>query len=365
MKKIDLDTPVAIVNLNIMERNIYGMANWAKKAGISLRPHVKTHKTPALAQKQIEAGAIGVTVAKIGEAEVMAVAGIKDIFIAYQIVGTQKIERLVNLSRQAMLTVAVDDFEAATALSDTFYKNNLTIDVVVIVELGFNRCGVAPGRQTVEFVKKIASLNGLRVKGIMGYAGHVYGAKNWDEVLRIGSEEGKVMVATADMIRKSGIQVDVVSVGSTPTAKIAGSIPGVTEIRPGAYIFNDRVEMTIGAADQDDCALRIITTVISRPTAERAIIDAGDKVFSHDCGLDGMKGFGLVVHRPDIEIERLNEEHGILKLSQQDRNIRIGDKLEIIPNHVCPVCNLFDRLVGIRNDRVEVIWRVEARGRVS
>lgn len=365
MKKLDLDTPVAIVDLDVMERNINRMANYAKKVGINLRPHVKTHKIPELAQKQIDAGAIGVTVAKIGEAEVMALAGINDIFIAYQIVGKNKIERLINLAHQAQLTVAVDDFEVAKALSDAFSENNLTIDVIAIVELGFDRCGVSPGRETAELVKKISSLNGARFKGIMGYAGQVYGAKSWDEVVRIGSQEAQVMVSTADMITASGIQVEVVSVGSTPTARIAGSVPGITEIRPGAYLFNDRVEMAIGAAEQTDCALSILSTVISRPKTERAIIDAGDKVFSQDRGLEGMKGFGLVVDRPGIELERLNEEHGILNVSGQDRNLRIGDKLEIIPNHACPVCNLFDQLVGTRNDQVEVIWPVLARGKVN
>jgi len=365
MNKMELDTPVALVDLDIMERNIERMANYARSAGVNLRPHAKAHKVPAIAHMQIDGGAIGITVAKIAEAEVMALAGIKDIFIAYQIVGAEKLKRLANLSPQTKLSVAVDDFEAARILAEFFNNRKKQLDAVVIVDLGFKRCGVLSGRTAVELAKKISTLKGLRFKGIMGFAGQVYGSKSWDEVVRIGTEEGEVMADTAEMIRKSGIEVEVVSVGSTATAQIAGSISGITEIRPGAYVFNDRVEMTTGVAELNDCALRIISTVVSRPTAERAIIDAGDKVFSQDCGLERMRGFGLVVERPDIEIERLNEEHGILKLADKDQDIRIGDKLEIIPNHACPVCNLFDQLIGIRNDQVETILPVEARGKVS
>jgi D-serine deaminase-like pyridoxal phosphate-dependent protein len=365
MNKMDLDTPVAIVDLRVMEVNIERMAGYARKSGISLRPHVKSHKIPAVAQRQVDAGAVGITVAKIGEAETMVRSGIRDVLIAYPIVGTQKVERLVNLCDQARLAVAVDHSEPAEALSDAFLRRKLTIDVLVIVELGFNRCGVSPGRWLLEMVKKISKLRGLRFRGIMGYAGQVYAAENWDEVANIGREEGRVLADTAGAISRDGFPVEVVSAGSTPSARIVGSIPGITEIRPGAYIFNDRVEMAMGVAKEEDCALRVITTVVSRPTAERAVIDAGDKVLSQDRGLDRMTGFGLVVGRPDIEVERLNEEHGILRLSHRDRKIRIGEKLEIIPNHVCPVCNLVDQIVGIRNDQVESVLPVLARGKVT
>lgn len=364
MYKKNLDTPALVVALDIMERNINDMADFCNKIGVNHRPHVKTHKIPAIAQKQIKAGACGITVAKISEAKVMAEGGIKDIFIAYQIVGEKKLESLLKLAKKVpRLSVAIDDFEAAYDLAMIFRKNNMTIDVLLIIESGFKRCGVLPGKPAIDLAKKIIQLKGLRLKGIMGYAGQVCNAHNWKEVKKIGQREGELLVHTANLICSHGIEIETVSCGSTPTSKIAAQVKGVTEVRAGAYIFNDGIEMAIGYAQPKDCALRVISTVISRPTKDRAIIDAGDKVFTPERGIRGMKGFGYIVNRRGLELNIIHEEHGILKLRKQS-SLKIGDRLEIIPNHACGAINLFDKLIGLRKDKVEVIWPISGRGKV-
>lgn len=364
MRKNDLDTPALIVDLDIMERNIRDMANFCRKAGVNHRPHVKTHKIPAIAKKQIKAEACGITVAKISEAEVMAEGGIKDIFIAYQIVGEIKLKRLLKLAKKVpRLSVAIDDFKTAHDLASIFRKNNKVIDVLIIIESGFKRCGVLPGKSAFNLAKKVVKLKGLRLKGIMGYAGNVYDARNWGEVKKIGQREGELLVHTANLICREGIEIETVSCGSTPTSKIAARVNGVTEVRAGTYIFNDGIEMAIGYAQPQNCALRIISTVISRSTKDRAIIDAGDKVLTPERGLKGMKGFGYIVNHRDLELNIIHEEHGILKL-RNSSNLKIGDRLEIIPNHACGAINLFDKLIGLRKNKVEVIWPILARGKV-
>ena len=353
------------VDIDIMEKNINDMARFCKRAGVNHRPHIKTHKIPAIARKQIKAGACGITAAKIGEAEVMAEGGIKDIFIAYQIVGEKKLKRLLKLAKKVPhLSVAIDDFEPAYDLANIFKKNNMTIDVLLIIESGFKRCGVLPGKPALDLARKVAQLKGLKLKGIMGYAGQVYNARSWKEVKRIGRREGELLVHTARLIRREGIKIETVSCGSTPTSKIAAKVKGVTEVRAGTYVFNDGIEMAIGYARPKDCALRVISTVISRPTKGRAIIDAGDKALTPDRGLKGMRGFGYIVNRPSLELNIIHEEHGILKLKSQSSSLKIGDRLEIIPNHACGAVNLFDKLIGLRKNKVEVVWPVSGRGKV-
>lgn len=366
MKKEKLDTPVAIVDMDIMERNIKNMAEFTKKVGINLRPHVKTHKIPEIAKKQIKAGAIGITVAKISEAEIMEKSGIRDIYICTPIVGEEKVKKLMALSKKInKLYIAVDDIYQAEQLSRKAIKNNIKINVIILIELGFKRCGVLPGKPALKLAEKLSKLKNINLCGIAGYAGHVYNAKTVQEIERIGKEEGKVMVEQANELRKHGFNINIVSVGSTPTAKTVGKVDGITEIRPGAYIFNDAMEIKLGVATPDTCALTIITTVVSRPTKDRAIIDAGSKVFSSDIGLKNMRGYGIIKNKSKMKLEILHEEHGILKLYNSNVNIKIGDRLEIIPNHVCSVVNLFDKLIGIKNDKVEKIWQVSGRGKVQ
>jgi D-serine deaminase-like pyridoxal phosphate-dependent protein len=365
MHKTELDTPVVLVDLDRMEANIRDMADFARSAGVKLRPHVKTHKIPEIARHQLRAGATGVTVAKIGEAEVMADAGIEDIFIAYEIIGPVKTARLLKLARKAKLRVAVDSIEGASALSEAAQSESLRLAVMIEVNGGLHRCGVLPGKPTLQLAREVVRMPGLNFKGIFTHVGYASPHPNEAERARAGRLEGETMAELAASIRSEGIEVEEVSVGSTPTAKIAGLVEGITEIRPGTYVFYCLNNVRQGVVRVEDCALTVQSMVISRPAPDRAIIDAGSKMLSSDkrAFASPDDGYGAVKGYPDVKIVRLNEEHGFLQLAGESRELKIGDQVELVPNHVCPVVNLQDQLVGVRNGQVEVVWDVAARGK--
>lgn len=362
------DTPVVVVDLDKLETNIREMAEFAREAGVSLRPHIKSHKTVEIARKQMAAGAVGVTVAKLGEAEVMVEAGISDILIAYQVVGEVKLRRLMDLMGRATITVAVDTLPGARMLAEAARGRGRHVPVVVEVNSGLDRCGVLPGEETLCLVRQLLELPELIFKGLMTHAGQAYGASSPRQVAEIGRHEGEVMVATAGLLRKSGIPVETVSVGSTPTVKTSGRVKGVTEIRPGNYVFYDAIQHGLGVAPLERCALSVLATVISRPAPGRAVIDAGSKTFALDKGAHGtavVQGFGVVKGLPGWQLTRLSEEHGILEdAAKMEREPEAGEVLEIIPNHACPVVNLTDRVLVVRSGKAVDEWRVAARGRV-
>lgn len=365
VKVFDLDTPGLIIREALLLRNIGDMAEYAQQVGVKLRPHIKAHKLPAIAKAQLAMGAVGITVAKLGEAEVMMEAGFTDILIANQIIGEHKIKRLLDLSEKADIKVTVDSLAGMRALNDVCQQEKKQIKVLIEVNTGLNRCGVL-GEDVLQLAKEIKNLSQLKFQGIMTHAGQAYGAQNIEQVSEIGKFEGQEMVKTANLLEKQGIPVSTISVGSTPTAKFAGMIKGVTEIRPGNYVFYDGIQIALGVAIQDDCALSILATVISKPSSERLIIDAGSKTLALDQGAHGksmVTGFGMVKGHPDIIIERLSEEHGILKVSP-DCSLEIGDKIEIIPNHACTVINLADEINLVRNQEVIEVWEIKARGKV-
>jgi len=363
MNKYELDTPVAVIDLDIMQKNISEMANIAKNSGVQLRPHVKTHKVPEIASMQLKAGANGIACAKLGEAEVMVDAiGVNDIFIANLIVGEQKIERLLKLSEKARISVGVDSVNVAQPISDSAKKRGVKIPVIIKVDTGLHRIGVPHGEPAVELAKKIDKMAGLVFGGIYTHEGHAYGLTEPNQAKSLALEAGQMMIQTAEMIRKAGIEVKTISVGSTPTARISCTINGITEVRPGTYIFNDYFEMRLGVATENDCALTILATVISVPADERAVIDAGTKSFTSDKA-QAFGVYGLIKGMPDVSLVRAYEEHGVLNTPKN--KFRVGDKVEIIPNHVCPAVNLFDELVALRNDKVEAIWKVSARGKLK
>lgn len=366
MKVRELDTPALLVNAGVMLRNLMDMQEFVEAMGIKLRPHTKAHKLIPIAQKQLEVGSTGVTVSKLGEAEVMAEAGITDILIAYELIGEAKMERLLKLMEKAEIRVAVDSVEGAAQLNEACAGQGKELKVLIEVNTGLNRCGVLPGEETLELAKKMAQFPHLKLIGIMTHAGQAYGANNWDEIRSIGEYEGTEMVKTAELLRANGIEIEVVSVGSTPTAKIAGSVQGVTEIRPGNYVFYDAIQVGLTTAVEEDCALTVLATVISRPTPERVVIDAGSKTLALDQGAHGkssVRGFGLVKGHKDVVIERLSEEHGILRVPASS-TLKVGDKIEVIPNHACPVINLFDEVSVVQLDEVVEAWPINGRGRV-
>ncbi len=359
-----LDTPALVVDLDRLEANIDRWAAFARQAGVRLRPHGKTHKCLEIARRQLAAGASGLTLAKIGEAEVMARAGIADIFLANEVVGSPKLPRLLSLAKNARLRIGVDSLEVAEPLAAAAVGAGITLDVMLEVDTGLGRCGVAPGEPLLHLAREVSRLHGLRIAGIFTYRG--YRGRSLD-LESAGREEGEIVVREAERLRVAGIPVDEVSVGSTPTGRSAGRVPGVTEIRPGTYVFNDATEVLWGAATSDECALTILARVISRPSRDVAILDAGSKVLTEARGPFSSRGesHGVVRGYPECQIDRLWEEHGRVQLTDEARRLRVGDLVEIIPAHVCPTVNLAARLVCARRGTIEATWDVAARGQVQ
>lgn len=346
-----IETPALVIDDARLERNIRRMQHLAQQYGVALRPHVKTHKIPELAKRQLDAGAVGIAVAKIGEAEVMAAAGIHDIQIANQVVSESKIERLMALNRSVRVTCAVDSADNARALSDAARRHDLTLSVLIEIDSGLHRCGLESIHDILALAELVENLEGLQLEGIMTHAGHAYGAESIEEVAEIGRSEGELMVSIAERLRAGGHTVTTVSVGSTPTAPYAVRIPGVTELRVGNYVFNDMIQVSGGSAALDDCALSVFATVISTPSPTRAVIDAGSKALGLDMGAHGrgaVTGHGCLLGKHGV-ISRLSEEHGVIE--HDGETFTVGERLRIVPNHACAVVNLYD-----------FVWLADAEG---
>lgn len=358
----DLDTPALLVDLDVVERNIAAMAAVAGAAGIRLRPHTKTHKSPEIARMQLDAGAEGITVAKLGEAEVMVDAGIEDVLVAYPIVGEAKLVRLRALLERARVRTTLDSVEVAEGLGRVGRELGRDVAVLVEVDTGLHRLGRPPGEPTAALVQDVVRVKGLDVVGLLTHAGHAYWCANPEELRAVAEREALDLVETAERCAKDGIELREISVGSTPTARDVAEVAGVTEIRPGTYVFNDVQQLRLGVATEVDCAARLLTTVVSR-VDDRFVLDAGTKAFSSD-GVDGLPfpGRGVVVGRPELRLDFMNEEHAVGHVTGQS-DLRIGDRLEVIPLHVCSAVNLFDVVYGVRNGRVERELPIAARGR--
>ena len=350
-----------LVDLDVVERNIAAMADKARRCGVRLRPHAKTHKIVEIGRMQLAAGASGISVAKATEAEVFAAAGFGDIFIAYPVVGADKGRRLLALADRTRLAAGVDSPDGALTLDGVFRTAGRRLDVLLKVDVGFHRVGVAPDR-AVAVARRIADMPGLRLRGVFTHAGHAYLAASPDGVTRVGLAEGSSLVETAQRIREAGLEIEDVSVGSTPTARHAMSVQGVTECRPGNYVFHDASQVTLGTCALEDCAMTVLATVISVPAGDRAVLDAGSKTLSTDPLRPSGPGYGFVLGRKS-RLSRLSEEHGVIEVVPGE-SFRVGERVRILPNHGCVVSNLHDRLIGIRGDRVETELVVAARGRV-
>ena len=362
--KSHLDTPALVVDIDKLRFNIQDMADFAAAEGVQLRPHAKTHKTPQIARMQLEAGAVGLTVAKLSEAEVFIDAGCRDILVAYPLVGAAKHRRLLELCRRANITTVLDHVDIAEALSRSMSANGLELPVMVEVDTGLGRCGVQPGEPARKLAQQIARLPGLRFAGLLTHEGHAQLAGAPDEVRAAGLSAGHMMAETAQLISKSGLEVPIISVGLTATAKITATVAGVTEMRPGIYVFYDRSEVLHKVVKPERCAARVLSTVATRPTAERIILDAGTKALTSDrAGVaPPVAGHGLVIDKPGWAIMSLSEEHGATSVPPDDPVV-IGERVEIIPNHICPVVNLFDSMHVTRGERVIDEWAVAARGK--
>lgn len=358
----DLPTPAVLIDLDILARNIARMQDRARAAGVKLRPHAKTHKSPEVGRMQIAAGASGLTLAKTSEAEVFAAHGFEDIFLGYPIFGADKARRLLALADRIRLTVGVDSVEGARSLGDVFHAAGRELAVRLKIDSGFRRVGVRP-EDAVAMARRIAGLPGIRFAGIFTHAGQGYAGPTPEDAARTGSEEGRIVVAAAEAVRAAGLPVDDVSLGSTPTARAGMVVAGVTECRPGSYVFNDRSQVALGSAEPDDCAMTVLATVVSVPARDRAVVDAGSKTLSTDPMRPTADGNGLVVGTAS-RVARASEEHGVIAVADGE-SFRVGQRVRILPNHTCAVSNLHDRLVAIRGNTVEGELRVAARGCVQ
>lgn len=353
------DTPVVVLNLDILEKNIEWLNNLAKKSNIKLRPHVKTHKSTYIAGLQITAGATGITTATLGEAEVMVNSGIRDVFIAYPIIGKKKLERFSNLLKHAELTVALDDITVAKGLSEVGKTNNKIIDIYIDIDTGNERMGRSP-QESIDEILEIASLPFINIKGLTSHPGHAYAERDERKLKQIALDDATELYTTKMSLEKENLYVPEISVGATAIARFTGEIPYVTEVRAGMYVFNDRNVMATGGATEDDCAVTIYSTVVSRPSKERLIIDAGSKTLAHDPNIEG--GFGRIKNQENLVIKRLSEEHAIVEI-KGECDLRVGDIVEIIPNHICPVINLTDEVYGFRDGVFERTIHIDARGK--
>ena len=347
----DYGTPCAVIDMDKVERNIARIQAACEAAGVANRPHIKTHKSPMLAKMQIAVGAAGITCQKIGEAEVMADAGIDDILISYNLIGEEKMARLGALQAKARMTVAADNPVVIAGLPKAAEISGRPLSVVVECDTGRKRAGVETPHEAIALARQIASSKGLTFAGFMLYPTET----GWADAQRFFDS------ALAG-VREHGLDAAMVSTGGTPNLKNLGSLKGATEHRPGTYIYNDRMQVAAGVATWDDCALNIYSTVVSRAAPERGILDAGSKTLTSDTG--GLDGFGLILEHPEARIARFAEEHGFLDLSRSNTRPNVGDVVRIVPNHVCVVVNMMDEVVMVRGDEIIGTLPVAARGKL-
>lgn len=357
MDKTEIPTPALLLDLEVLKSNVRIMSGYLEKKNACLRPHIKCHKTPEIAKMQIDAGACGLMVAKLGEARVMADAGLKDIAIANQVVQEMKIDELVDLSKDAKISVAVDNPIMVNKISNIATKKGVDVSLVIEVDVGMNRCGVSPGKPALDLAKKVSSSNGVTLGGVMGYEGLAAYVKPLEERKRSCHECYKRLVDTADLVEKAGLKLETVSAGATTSFNIAAEYPGITEIEAGSYVFMDLAHKMEGVPFK--YALSVLTTVVSRPSRERAIIDGGLKTFSET------EGFAKAKDMEGMELHQLDEEHGFLKLSDSSLDLNVGDAVEFIPAYASTTVNLHDKFYIMKGNKVENVWKIAARGRVD
>lgn len=352
-----LDTPALVVDLDVMEANLARIATACAKGGVAWRPHCKTHKSPEIAKLQIRAGAIGVTCAKLAEAEVMAEAGIGDILIANQIVGPIKIARLMALCARAAVMVALDGADNAEALSAAASEAGLVLGVVIEVDTGTRRAGVLPGRPVLELARRIAALSGLRLVGVMTWEGHTTKIADPKEKRAAIEDAVGALVASADLCRENGIAIAIVSCGGTGTFGTAAAIPGVTEIQAGGGVFGDVRYRTIYHVPLD-YGLTVHATVTSRPTPRRLVCDAGKKAMSVDSGVP------LPLDLPPVASVSFSAEHGKIELQSDAASPRVGDRIRFVVGYADTTVHLHDAIFAARAGRIERVWPIAAAAKL-
>lgn len=359
LEKDAIPTPALLIDLEKMEYNISKMADFCRGKKINLRPHIKTHKTPLIAHEQIEAGAIGITCQNLAEAEVMAEAGIKDILISNEIIDIQKIKRLVNLAKYARTKVCVDSSKNIEDISQAAKEKRVRVGILVEVNIGMDRCGVSPGEPTLRLAQEVERQKNLEFLGLMGYEGHTVLIKSYEKRKRKTEEALGLLVDTKKLLEERGLECKIVSAGGTGTYEITGSYSGITEIQPGSYVTMDTAYESIeDIGEEFEQALSLLTMVMSKPVDDRAILEGGIKAISIDMGIP------KIASNKGIRIDQLHEEHTLVKLkSGTKEQLKVGQKVELIPSHGCTTISLHDYFYGIRNGIVELIGRIEARGK--
>ncbi|CAN5784688.1 alanine racemase [soil metagenome] len=363
----EIETPAMIVDRDRLQQNIAQMQSLADGRGVRLRPHIKTHKCVEIAQLQLAQGALGVTASKVEEALVFIAAGVRSVTVAYPIVDRRKLARLLRGAQAhgTELRVVVDSAAGFEALTRGSQDAGTVVGAFVEVDVGLRRCGLTEhDPQLGPLARAVHENPTTKFMGLLSHAGHAYAASNREEVAAIAAEECQILQRVRQHLEKAGIPVPEVSVGSTPTVLASDSYDGITEIRPGNYVFLDRTPVRLGLATMAQVALSVVSTVVSR-NDDFLIIDAGSKVLSSDLGAHGtagVDGYGLAFSESgeQLQVVRLSEEHGFVARGGAD--LPIGTRLRIVPNHSCPVVNLADELVVVSDGEVVGRWRVAARG---
>ena len=372
----DLPTPQVLIDRTRAMNNIARVQALASEAGVRLRPHAKTHKSPIVAKWQLDAGAIGIACAKVGEAEVFVQAGITDIRLPYP-VNPANAPRLLALMDRASISIIVDHPEVVRGWSDAMRIAGRTLDVLVKVDVGFHRCGIDPNADPLGFIRSVASLPGLKLRGLLSHAGHAYHAASEDDLRAIAQREAETLAGLRAQAAASGIALDEISVGATPTLRFSAGQNGVTELRPGNYVYFDRTQVALGAASLDDCALTVLATVVSKHPG-RIVLDCGSKTLTNDQarGISAAVGYGAVLagesdaldYAREIDetltIERLSEERATVRVTGTTR-LEPGDRVRVVPNHSCVVSNLVDVVRVVEGDQVIDTLPVAARGRIQ
>lgn len=356
----ELETPAAIVDVDRMRANLRRVAEYTRTHGLAWRPHAKTHKVPALAAEQVRAGAVGVTVATAREAEVMSRA-VDDLLLAYPPIDPGMLARVLALPEHVRLAVGLDSPEALRGLAAAARERGRRVGVLVEFDAGMHRVGVQTPEAAVELATLAAELNGVDFRGLMFYAGHIRSRiETQDAAL---GELSQTVDRFVDAVSRAGLPPHVVSGGSTPTFWRSHEVSGMTEVRPGTNIFNDRTTFALGACGWDDIAYGVLATVVSTSRPGQAVIDAGAKALARDPLPTDDPGLGALLDRPEVTVRSVSEEHGMLDLSRTDWRPRVGDRVRVVPNHVCVSVNLNERLYGVRGDEIVEAWEVAGRGR--
>jgi D-serine deaminase-like pyridoxal phosphate-dependent protein len=363
-----IETPSLVIDLDILDHNLAEMAGLAAAAGVELWPHAKTHRTLEYARRQLAAGAAGLTVSRMEEAEAFAAGGAGNLLLAYPLTGDTKLNRARLLSRRANLTVGTDSLAAARAVGEHFAAYGEQAAVVLIINTGADRCGVTPA-EAVPMAREIARIDGVRLTGIMTHEASTYSATDEADLRQRCQTVGELMTATAGQIRAIGLPLETVSMGASASARGVVGTPGVTQLRPGIYAFNDVAQLRLGNATPQTCAARVVATVISHAAPDRALIDAGSKSLSQDAppgqGPVAEPEYGLLADLPGWQLFRLSEEHGWLRWRGpgEPTPLRVGQLVQVIPNHVCSAFWNIGVSTGIRGGEAEGTWRIIDRNR--